>query len=101
MAVASLRFKPDAKLPEETKFGYVMYGGTAADLHHWHFRTSMKLKVAKLVNDKKDIRNMALQVVEALRGDALTVAKQIGEDKLQVQTLDEMKNLQPSSIAKR
>ena len=78
MAVSSLRYKPNAPVPEENKFGYVVFDGKPEDYHHWLFRTDMKVKTAK----EGDMKSVVQQVVENLRGPALQVAIKIGIDKL-------------------
>ena len=47
MAVASLRYRPNAQNPEENKLGYIIYNGSAVDFHHWKFRTELKIACAK------------------------------------------------------
>ena len=74
MAVNSLRYRPNATTPEETKAGYVVYAGTAYEYHHWSFRTEMKMAVAK----EEDMPRTASQIVESLRGEALSIAITIG-----------------------
>ena len=46
MALASLRYRPNAVAPEETRTGYVIYSGGVLDYQHWKFRTEMKLFAA-------------------------------------------------------
>ena len=74
MAVASLQYRPSAPAPEESKFGYVVFGGAATEYHHWVFRTTLKRQTAK----KEDTKMVALGIVENLRHSALSVAKSIG-----------------------
>ena len=78
MAVSSLRYRPNAPPPQESKLGYVMFDGKATEYHHWLFRTQLKIQTAK----KDDIANVITNVVENLRGEAMQVAVQIGIDTL-------------------
>ena len=73
MAVSSLRYRPNAPLPEESKFGYVIFDGKPEDYHHWFFRTELKMKTAK----DSDLPNVAQQIIENLKGHALQVAIEI------------------------
>ena len=74
MAVNSLRYRPNANAPDETKSGFVIYAGSAYEFHHWAFRTEMKMKVCK----EEDVPRTASQVVESLRGEALSLAMSVG-----------------------
>ena len=78
MAVQSLRYRPNAAVPEENKFGYVVFTGEAVEYHHWYFRTKLKLNVASADDFQKVMSN----IIENLRGDALNVAMEIGVDRL-------------------
>ena len=85
MAVQSLKFQSNTRLPEETKAGFVVWNGNAADYPYWKFRTSTKffaLKHAKKGDYEPKVCEVMVSVTEALRGDALTVAMNIGMDKL-------------------
>ena len=75
MAVASLRYRPNAINPEENKLGYVIYSGSAVDFQYWKFRTELKIACCK---DDDDYRKVAQNVIETLRGDPLQVAMDIG-----------------------
>ena len=78
MAVASLRYRPNSAAPEENKFGYIVFSGDAVDYYSWLFRTELKFKVTKDEEFSKTMTN----VIENLRGDALSVAMEIGMDEL-------------------
>ena len=75
MAVASLRYRPNAQNPEENKLGHIIYNGSAVDFHHWKFRTELKIACAK---DDAEYQKVAQNVVETLRGDPLQAAIEIG-----------------------
>ena len=85
MAVSTLRYRPGAPPPEENKFGYVVFDGRATEYHNWLFRTELKLKTAKPDDEGKEgknIQNVVQNVVENLRGEALSVAMEIGIEEL-------------------
>ena len=89
MAVSSLRYRPNAPLPEESKFGYVISDGKPEDYHHWLFRTELKTKTAK----ETDLKSVAQQVIENLNGQALQVAIEIGiEALLEEGGIEKLKN---------
>ena len=69
MAVASLRYRPNAEPPEENKFGYVVFSGSAYDYHHWVFRSELKMQTATGSKVSETMQN----IVENLRGEALAV----------------------------
>ena len=76
MAVSSLRYRPNAPPPQESKQGYVIFDGKATEYHHWLFRTQLKIKTAKRNDGAQVIQN----VVENLRGEIMQAAVQIGID---------------------
>ena len=76
MAISSLRYRPGAHPPEESKHGYVVFNGDPKDYHHWLFRTRLKIKTCK----QDEFPRVAQNVVENLRGEALQVAIEIGID---------------------
>ena len=78
MAVASLKFRPTAIAPEESKFGFVVFSGEPHEYHNWHFRTQLKLKTTS----KDDFQKTMTNIIENLRGDALNVAIEVGVDVL-------------------
>ena len=77
-ALQSLRYNPHARVPEETKFGYVIFDGSPVDYHHWRFRTKLKVDASS----KDDMKKTILNIVESLRGQALQQAEDIGNDDL-------------------
>ena len=91
MAVSSLRYRSHQALPEESKFGFVVFSGDAHEYHYWLFRSRLKTSsIPVLANDASDEairiatdkrKEIMRQVVENLRGDALSVAM-IGQDTL-------------------
>ena len=42
MAVASLRYRPNAAPVDESKAGFVYFSGVPREYHYWHFRTMLK-----------------------------------------------------------
>ena len=70
MAVASLRYRPNAILAEEFKFGFVVFAGDPHEYHHWLFRTDLKLKTSK----QDEVARAMRDVSDNLRGDAFAVA---------------------------
>ena len=83
MAVKSMRFHANLKLPEETKTGYVIWDGNASDYPHWKYRTNLKFLAIKHVKQAEYAQKFCetmIAVGEALRGDALTVQMDIGDD---------------------
>ena len=92
MAVSSLRYRPNQALQEESKFGFVVFSGDAHEYHYWLFRSRLKttsISVLALDASEEAVRiatemrrEIMRQVVENLRGDALSVAISIGQDAL-------------------
>jgi hypothetical protein len=83
MAVKSMRFQSNIKVPDETKTGYVIWDGNAHDYPHWKYRTNMKFLAIKHVKQSEYATKFCetmIAVGEALRGDALTVQMDVGED---------------------
>ena len=77
-AIKALSYRQYDKVPEETKQGFVHYTGTAMDYHFWLFKTELKMKTVKA----DDYPEAMSRLIEALRGDALTIAMEIGTDAL-------------------
>ena len=73
-----MKFRPNAATPEESKAGFVIFAGSPHEFHHWHFRTSLKLEAT----DEDNMQKTACNIVETLRGDALSVAQAIGNEAL-------------------
>ena len=53
MALASLRYGSNKAL-DETRLGFVIYGGQPGKFHEWQFRA--ELKMAAVVDDEKKRR---------------------------------------------
>ena len=70
MAVHSLRYRPNAQPPEETKAGFIVYDGSAVEYHSWRYRTEVKIATA---SEDWKVRTCG-QIIESLRGEALQVA---------------------------
>ena len=82
-----MRYKPGAYIPEETKFGYVIYDGSAKDFADWKFRTELKVSCIKSDN-QEDYARVAKYIVETLRGDPLQCAVDLGITNLTSQAQD-------------
>ena len=78
MALASLRFQRNAQDYEETRQGMTVFAGDAASFHEWQFR----LQIKKSSYKAEDLPALTAKVVDALRGEALSCAMEIGLDKL-------------------
>ena len=62
----------------ETAKGVPIYDGNASQFHTWQFKTTLAYKASK----KEDLPKTLHRIVEGLRGDALQVARDIGEAEL-------------------
>ena len=62
----------------ETKSGSYIYQGDAASFHEWEFRTLLRVKGKK----GDGYLESASKVVDGLRADAFTVAREVGLDTL-------------------
>ena len=78
MALASLRFQRNAQDYEETRQGMTVYAGDAASFHEWQFPLQIKKSLCKA----EDLPALTAKVVDALRGEALSCAMEIGLAKL-------------------
>ena len=67
MAIASLRYRPNAAPPEESKAGYVVFSGDAHEYHYWRFRTDLKLKLipSRAAMVFRELRMVALMLKKA------------------------------------
>ena len=74
MALASLRFQRSAQDYEETRQGMTVFAGDAASLHEWQFR----LQIQKSLCKADELPALTAKVVDALRGEALSCAMEIG-----------------------
>ena len=79
MALASLKFEQSREM-DETRQGYVIYNGAPSRFHEWEFRTMMK-HMATQDDDKKRNETTA-QIIDSLRGDAATLAMDLGAETL-------------------
>ena len=78
-AVRSLKYRRgDAKDIAETKAGYVIFSGNPIDFADWMYRVEVKVKTSAQGKYPESIGN----ILEALRGDALQVARDVGIDAL-------------------
>ena len=77
-AIKSLAYRPYERSPEETKQGFVYYNGNSQDWHFWNFKTMLKMKTTSVDQFPEAVSRL----VESLRGDALTIAMEIGVDTL-------------------
>ena len=73
MAAASLKFDP-SNTYDETRNGSFIYDGSAAQFHQWQFNVMMKMSSVKKEDKQKEMAN----IVQALRGEAATLAMDIG-----------------------
>ena len=78
MALASLRFQRNAQDYEETRQGMTVFAGDAASFHEWQFRLQIKKSSCKA----EELPALTAKVVDALRGEALSCAMEIGLTKL-------------------
>ena len=85
MAVQSLKFQSNFRLPNETKQGFIIWDGNPADYPHWRFRTNAKflaLRHCKKEDFASKFSETMIGVTENLTGDALTVVMVTGLEKL-------------------
>ena len=76
----SVMFTKDGGEPEVTKSGSLVYGGEPGTFHEWEFRTRLLCKAAE--SDAEKYAETISRVVEGLKGDAFTVAREIGLESL-------------------
>ena len=77
MALASLRFQRNAQDYEESRQG-MTFAGDAASFHEWQFRLQIKKSLCKA----EELPALTAKVVDALHGEALSCAMEIGLAKL-------------------
>ena len=85
MAVTSLRFQSNFRLPSETQLGFILWDGNPVDYPHWRFRTNGKFLALRHYKEEDFAAKFSetmICVVENLKGDALTVVMVIGLEKL-------------------
>ena len=63
---------------EETRQGMTVFDGDAASFHEWQFRLQIKKSLCKA----EELPALTAKVVDALRGEALSCAMEIGLAKL-------------------
>ena len=78
MTLASLRFQRNAHDSEEPRQGMTIFAGDAASFHEWQTRLQIKKSSCKA----EELLALTAKVVDALRGEALSCAIEIGLDKL-------------------
>ena len=78
MALASLRFQRNAQDYEESRQGMTVFAGDAASFHEWQLRLQIKKSLCKA----EELLALTAKVVDALRGEALSCAMEIGLAKL-------------------
>ena len=78
MALASLRFQRNAQDYEKTRLRMTVVAGDAASFHEWQFRLQIKKSLCKA----EELPALTAKVVDALRGEALSCAMEIGLAKL-------------------
>ena len=78
MALASLRFQRNAQDYKESRQGMTFFAGDAASFHEWQFR----LQINKLLCTAEELPALTAKVVDALCGEALSCAMEIGLAKL-------------------
>ena len=76
MALSSLAFRAGNAPADETKQGVTIYDGKPSMFHQWEFKTMLKYMAISTETEKP--AKIVNQVIEALRGDALQVAMDIG-----------------------
>ena len=78
MALASLRFQRNSQDYEETRQGMTVFAGDAASFHEWQFR----LQIKKSLCTAEELLALTAKVVDALCGESLSCAMEIGLAKL-------------------
>ena len=77
MTLSSLKYD-EKKLVDETRQGMFIYDGNASRFHEWEFRTLLEISSC----NKNDLPSKISEIVKALRGDAATIAVDIGVEGL-------------------
>ena len=78
MALASLRYQRNTQGYEESRQGMTVFAGDAASFHEWQFR----LQIKKSLCTAEELPVLTAKVIDALRGEALSCAMEIGLAKL-------------------
>jgi hypothetical protein len=75
-AVEGLGFRRGAaNTVEETRGGQFVYSGSASQYYEWEFRTELSMLTIK---DEADRKVVMAKIVQALRGEAMIIARDIG-----------------------
>ena len=77
MALSSLRHDADG-YHNENRGGYIIYSGDAMKFHEWEFKTRMRVRTAKAEDRLKVVQ----EIVDSLRGEAASIAMDLGTDTL-------------------
>ena len=77
MTLSSLKYEQE-KYIDETRQGIFIYDGDASRFHEWEFRTMMEVNS---LADKKELSKAINNIVKALRGEAATIAMDLGVEK--------------------
>ena len=80
MALSSLAYRAGTTVVDETKAGVTVYDGRPTTFHQWEFKTMLRARMVQ-AEDEKPVK-AANMVIDALRGDALQVAMDMGHEKL-------------------
>ena len=78
MALASLRHQRNAQDYEESRQGMTVFAGDAASFHEWQCR----LQIKKSLCTAEELPVLTAKGIDALRGEALSCAMEIGLAKL-------------------
>ena len=78
-AVSSVLFSTGNHALSETRGGAYIYNGDAATYHDWEFRTRMRMHKS---SDPYKYSEAMSRVIDGLRGEAFTAAKQVGLENL-------------------
>ena len=78
MALASLRFQRNTQDYENSRQAMIVFAGDAASFHEWQFR----LKIKKSLCKADELPALTAKVVDALRGEVLSCAVEVGLAKL-------------------
>ena len=81
-AVSSVMFSTGRHEPPETRGGSYIYEGDASQFHQWEFRTRLKLHRSK---DPDRYSEAMSKIVDGLRGDAFSIAQEVGLSNLRQQ----------------
>ena len=77
MSLFSLRHDAES-YHNENRGGCIIYSGDATKFHEWEFKTRMRVKTAKAEDRLKGVQ----EIVDSLRGEAASIAMDLGTDAL-------------------